>query len=278
MSDSENIENISYPPLLEWSGASAALAIATFYWINSLGGLSLGWDTLNHHLYLGWMAIEGSRLQQDVFAAGSMSCQYPFAYGPLYFLQSYGASGQQAAIALAIPSIATAPAVWLITWSLIPQRNIHASLARISSTALAYLSPLWWSLLDSTSNDILSSLPIIWAFSLVIWKYSCESQNYYNHKNFNSLAWTFIAGVLATTSIVLKMSNIFAGLGLLVLSLVSAKTIYTALARLLALALGGLLVTFFLWWPWAQQIWRDCGSPFYPMFTDSLRPLSIYLP
>lgn len=270
MITTKNSEIASRPPWLEGFVISLALALPTFTWLASLDGLSIGWDTLNHHLYLGWMAAEGSRLQQDVFAAGSMSCQYPFSYAPLYWLHMAGASGREAAMILALPAIGMMPAAWLITWSLLPQSGLQPMMARFAFTTMGFLSPLWWSLLDSTSNDILSSLPMIWAFALVIWRSACDLESTSVNR---SWIWNALAGILAAFSLVLKISHTFALLGLLVLIVSNATNIRSVLARISAFAVGGLLVAAFLWWPWAQQTWKDCGSPFYPMFTDWLRPL-----
>ncbi|MBL8356225.1 MAG: hypothetical protein JNM01_15520 [Delftia acidovorans] len=270
---------VSEPPFLEGFCILLTSAVVTLAWAASLDGLSLGWDTLNHHFYLGWMAIDGSRLQQDAFAAGSMSCQYSFTYGPLYWLQINGASGRDAAMILALPAIGAAPAIWLITWSLLPQRTTHAALVRITSTSMAFLSPLWWSLVDSTSNDISSSLPMLWAFSLMIWRSACDlDSNSPKGNRLSTAAWMGLVGVLSAVALVLKISHVFAMLGLLVLTIASSSGIRSAFFRLAALSIGGGLVAIFIWWPWARQIWKYCGSPFYPMLTESLRPFSAYLP
>lgn len=270
MITTESPEITSQPPWLEGFFISLALALPAFAWIASLDGLSIGWDTLNHHLYLGWMAAEGSRLQQDIFAAGSMSCQYPFSYAPLYWLQVSGASGREAAMILALPAVGMMPAVWLITWALLPRSGRQPMMARLAFTTMGFLSPLWWSLLDSTSNDILSSLPMVWAFSLVIWRSACDFEGSAISR---SWIWNALAGILAALSLVLKISHTFALLGLLIVTISSSPNARSVLVRISALTVGGMLVAFFVWWPWAQQIWKDCGSPFYPMFTDFLRPL-----
>ncbi len=271
---------VSEPPFLEGFCILLTSAVVTLAWAASLDGLSLGWDTLNHHFYLGWMAIDGSRLQQDAFAAGSMSCQYSFTYGPLYWLQINGASGRDAAMILALPAIGAAPAIWLITWSLLPQRTTHACIgACYLHVQWPFLSPLWWSLVDSTSNDISSSLPMLWAFSLMIWRSACDlDSNSPKGNRLSTAAWMGLVGVLSAVALVLKISHVFAMLGLLVLTIASSSGIRSAFFRLAALSSRWGVGWLFLYrWPWARQIWKYCGSPFYPMLTESLRPFSAYL-
>ena len=276
---------VSYlrPPWSEGGVFTLLLAAVVVVWLVALDGLSLGWDTLNHHVYLGWMAVQGDRLGHDVFAAGSMSCQYPYSYAPLFWLQQQGATGREAALALALPAVAAVPAIWLTAWVFWPERGLQSSLARGAFTALAFMSPLWWSLLDSTSNDIISTLPIVWACALVVWRSACDwapadgaTKNILTLRC--SAAWMALSGALVGVALMLKISHVFAALGLAIVALASANGIRLALARLACLTLGGGLVALLLWWPWARGVWVQCGSPIYPMLTDVLRPWAERLP
>ena len=277
------VAGVFRPPWWEALGATLLLALAAFAWVVWLGGLSIGWDTLNHHVYLGWMAVEGGRLNQDVFAAGSMSCQYPYAYGPLYWLQAHGATGVQAALVLALPAVGAAPAVWLIAWSLFPRRGGTAGLVRFAWAALAFLSPLWWSLLDSTSNDIASSLPMIWAFALVLWRGACDLEARECYPGGAAVLqgsgpWMAAAGAMVALALAVKISQAFAALGVLVVAVATAPRWSTIGLRVLAFGAGGVAAALLVWWPWAKQTWESCGSPIYPMLADQLRPWVGHLP
>lgn len=280
---SHTVVALHRPPWREALVAAVLLGGSMVVWLLSLGGLSLGWDSLNHHFYLGLMAVEGERLERDVFAAGSMSCQYPYAYVPLYWLQSIGATGSQAALVLALPALAAVPAVWLLSWAIWPVRTCTASLARVAWVGVAFLSPLWWSLLDSTSNDLLSTLPMVWAYALIAWRAACdwngERIDAVHSFSFSfSLAWSTLAGVLVAIALTIKISQSFAALGLLMLTLASARGVVIAARRVAAMVLGGALFGLLVWWPWARDVWRTCGSPIYPMLVDWLRPLAGALP
>lgn len=269
------------PPWIEAGVFTLLLSAVVAAWLLALDGLSLGWDTLNHHVYLGWMAVEGDRLGRDVFAAGSMSCQYPYAYAPLFWLQQHGATGREAALVLALPAVAAVPGVWLATWVFWPERGLKGCLARGAFTSLAFMSPLWWSLLDSTSNDIISTLPVIWAFALVVWRTACDwvAADAGNRRvRRHSLAWMVISGALLGVALMFKISHIFAALGVAVVALASANAARQALVRLVCMTLGGVLVAYLLWWPWAREVWAQCGSPVYPMLADVLRPWAERLP
>lgn len=270
------------PPWVEACLCTIVLAIVSGAWLVSLGGLSLSWDALNHHFYLGWMAVEGSRLDWDRFAAGSMSCQHPIAYAPVFLLQRYSLSGMHAAMALALPAIMSAPAIWLIAWTLFPLRDRVGLITRFFCVVLAFISPLWWSLLDNTSNDIISALPMIWAFSLVVWRAACDLDSPLDKFRlkfayFFQEAWWVMAGFMVGLALSLKISHIFSALGLATISLFSSDRFSDAIRRILMLTLGFTCAVILFWWPWAHDIWKHCGSPIYPMFTDLLRPFSLHL-
>ena len=270
---------IARPPWWEAVCFLLQIGIVAGWWLVSLEGLSLGWDTLNHHVYLGWMAVEGNRLSTDVFAAGSMSCQFPYAYAPLCWLQREGAAGVHAALLLALPAVSAAPAVWLMSWTFVPRMGWQNSLARGVFTWLGFLSPLWWSLLDSTSNDSLSALPIIWAFALAVWRSACELDTPPALlKDRSQWLWWMLIGAMAAVALMLKISQVFAVLGLAVLVIASSNGIRAVIRRVAGVTAGAAFVSLFLWWPWARTVWAQCGSPVYPMLTDVLRPWAGVLP
>ena len=271
---------VARPPWIEGTWVTLLIATPVVLWITSLDGLSFGWDTLNHHFYLGWMAIEGSRLQHDVFAAGSMSCQYPYAYAPLYLLERSGATGQQAALVLALPALVSIPAIWLVSWSIFPISGYRASATRLSWTGLGFLSSLWWSLLDHTSNDLSSALPIVWAYAIVVWRAAVDWTAPQITGKFiqRSMLWMAVAGALSALALTFKISHAFALLMLTITLLITAPDFRAAGLRLVAFSLGGILVAATVWWPWAKTVWIDCGSPVYPMLLEQLRPWGARLP
>lgn len=278
--DSRRPASLHRPPWGEAMAITLIISGVAITWIVSLDGLALSWDSLNHHFYLGWMAVRGNRLAQDTFAAGSMSCQYPYAYAMLYGLQLAGATGTQAAIALALPALAAIPAVWLIAWTFLPSNGVASQLQRALWVALGFVSPLWWSLLDTTSNDLLSTLPIAWAFALVGWRGACQLAPGpdVSAQSVRLLGWYVLAGSLAAVALMVKISHVFAVIGIAVLLVATSRNLRSCAMQLMALCVGGGAIAVVLWWPWARRVWFACGSPVYPMLTDWLRPLTRMLP
>ncbi|RYE42071.1 MAG: hypothetical protein EOP24_34195 [Hyphomicrobiales bacterium] len=272
--------SLARPPWWEAIAVTLIISGVAIAWIVSLGGLALSWDSLNHHFYLGWMAVEGNRLAHDTFAAGSMSCQYPYAYAMLYQLQLSGATGTQAAIALAVPAFAAIPAVWLIAWTFLPSKGATPLLQRASWVVLGFASPLWWSLLDTTSNDLVATLPIAWAFALIGWRGACQltPDAVISRRSVCLLGWYVLAGALTALALMIKVSSVFAAIGIGALLVGSARDVRSAVMQLVALCGGGVAIALLVWWPWARGVWVTCGSPFYPMLADMLRPLTGVLP
>lgn len=268
------------PPWWEAIVITLMISGVAIMWILSLGGIALSWDSLNHHFYLGWMAVEGNRLRHDTFAAGSMSCQYPYAYAMLYWLQLAGATGTQAAMALAFPAFAAIPAVWLIAWTFLPSGGVTPLLQRAFWVALGFVSPLWWSLLDTTSNDLVSALPIAWAFALVGW---CGARQLAPDSTISRQPWLLLgwyawAGALTAVALMIKVSNVFAAIGMVVFLVTTARDLRSVVMQFVALCVGGGAIALLVWWPWARGVWVVCGSPIYPMLADWLRPLTGVLP
>jgi hypothetical protein len=124
-----------------------------------LGGIGLGWDALNHHIYLGWFA-ERTRFDLDFLAASYQSFQYPYLYWPVYKLFQSGISGQWAGVILVSINILVVPAVWLIARVCVAELSWYGVAMRWLAVALAFLTGVVLSLFDSTGNDLLAAIPL----------------------------------------------------------------------------------------------------------------------
>lgn len=133
----------------------------------AMAGFGLSWDGLNHQIYLGWQA-ESSRVGQDLLAASLQSYQFPLTYWPAYRLAMSGVDGVTAGMLLAAPGFLLVPPVWMISARYFPGNGVEASLQRFCCCAMAIMSAVVLKSFETTGNDILSSIPLLWAYALAM--------------------------------------------------------------------------------------------------------------
>jgi hypothetical protein len=243
-----------------------ALAFAALpLWIGHLG---ISWDAVNHHIYLGWTA-EHPRFGRDYLAAGYQGYQYPYLYWPLYKLAMAGVSGTTAGVVLALLHALAIPATWLIARNCIPGDDLFSAGMRAASVLLAFLSGAVLSLFDSTSNDLMAGIPLVWAYALALQALSRPAPS--------ALRWTVASGVLAGASVAFKLSNGPLALVLPVLWIWGAGSVRERLLRCVVagMALLASYALFYGYWGW--QLWSHFGNPIYPLYDQwfaSLRDFS----
>ncbi|TFY97900.1 hypothetical protein [Ramlibacter rhizophilus] len=240
-------------PALVWLlGLFAFMAVPV-----ALGGLGLSWDALNHHVYLGWIA-QSPRFDRDLLAAASQSSQYPYLYWPMYRLATAGVSGVVAGGALASIASLAVPAVWMIARWCCPGRTWMDFLLRLSGVFLAFMGGVTLSLLDSTSNDFLAAIPLLWAFAVCTLLDGGPSDR-------RKVA---LSGLLAGIAVGFKLSNGPIALVMPVMWLIGTKAVPQAAARLsigmLLSFIGGLIA--YGWWGF--QLWQQYGNPIYPLYHE----------
>lgn len=232
-----------------------------------LGGMSLGWDALNHHIYLGWNA-EGQRLNHDYLAAGVQAFQFPYTYWPAYRLAIDGVSGSQAGVILNSLYVLSAPPIWLISRACIPGSTVFDTLMRILGTLLAFMSGVIVSLLDTTNNDLLSAIPLIWAIALAI--DSCNLSLSRSNSRYFIIAFS---GLLTGVSVALKLSN--GPIAILIPALWCAckGRPLTRLGLVItgsAATLIGFGVTYGYW---GYLLWSHFGNPIFPFYDNLFDPV-----
>jgi hypothetical protein len=238
----------------------------------SLGYLGLSWDALNHHIYLGWVA-ERPRFDRDYVAAGYQAYQFPYLYWPFYKLAMMGLSGATAGLVLALLHSLAIPPTWLMARSMITGGDIFAVGMRALAVALAFISGAILSLFDSTSNDLLASIPLLWAYALALRPLGAgESQAWHG---------AVASGALAGAAVACKLSNGYLVLALPLLWLCAPGPVLSRLGRCL-LACTAVWVAFALCYGyWGWQLWKHFGNPIYPFSDpsfDGLRALTGWLP
>ncbi len=231
------------------------------------GQASVIWDTLNHHVYLGWIA-ERPRFDQDFLAAGWQSYQYPYLYWPAYKLALAGLSGVAAGVVLALLQSLAVPPVWLVTHSLCPGDRAQDVAFRWLGVALAFSGGLTLSLVDTTSNDLLAGIPLLWAIALGL-----RANDEVATPPPGRLRLVVLSGLLAGLSVAWKLSNGPLALVMLVLWALGPGKAVGVLSRI---AIGGAATVLgfaVAYAPWGWQMWQQFGNPIYPFHDLSFDPL-----
>lgn len=231
------------------------------------GQVSVIWDALNHHVYLGWIA-EHPRFDRDFLAAGWQSYQYPYLYWPAYKLALAGVSGVTAGVALALLQSLAVPPVWLVARSLCPGDRAEDIALRWLGVVLAFSGGVTLSLGDTTSNDLLAGVPLVWAIAL-----GFMANDVAGGSPRRRLGLVALSGLLAGLSVAFKLSN---GPLALVMPVVWVLGPGGAAGAAKRIAIGGvatLLGCAIAYAPWGWQMWHQFGNPVYPFQDPSFDPL-----
>lgn len=227
-----------------------------------LGGVGLGWDGLNHQIYLGWVA-DSPRFDMDYMAASLQAYQFPYLYWPVYKLAISGASGLTAGIVLATLHLIAVPPVWMVAKTLLPGKAFFDLALRVAAVALAFMSAVPLKTLEATGNDLLASAPMLWAIA-VAFKALTQERSSDQSSSFAQAA--VLSGILGGLAVACKLSN---GPLVIFLPLLFGFCHGTALERLKlmfinTIAIGvGFGITYGYW---GYQLWLQFGNPLYPFY------------
>lgn len=224
-----------------------------------LGQIGLSWDALNHHIYLGWVGNR-PRFDRDFLAASYQSYQFPYLYWPVYKLSQSGLSGAWAGTVLASLQWLAVPALWVVARACIPGSTVFDAAMRVMAVALALMSTLFLSLFDSTSNDLLASVPLVWAVAFAMVALDTV------HRKQPASRAVMWSGLFAGVAIACKLSNGPLAVLMPLLWLHSASALKSKLLNTL-LGVAAILVGFFLsygYWGW--ELWSHFGNPVYPFY------------
>ncbi|MBK1614427.1 hypothetical protein CKO44_13205 [Rubrivivax gelatinosus] len=226
--------------------AAASIPLATGYF-------SWSWDALNHHVYLGLVA-QSPRWDLDVVAASYQGYQYPYLYWPIYRLALWTGSGAAAgALWSAFQAAMVVPPVWLIGRRLMPDAAGWQGVAlRSLSCALAVASTVILIGVETSANDLLAAVPLLWAIALML-RPGAGSRS------------AAVAAALWGVAAAFKLSNAIY-LPVLLLWWWTPHKPWFPPRRGLAIALGAALGFGLAYAPWGWQLWRLTGNPFYPFF------------
>lgn len=226
------------------------------------GFFGWSWDALNHQIYLGLMA-ESPRFDRDVIAASYQSYQYPYLYWPVYRLSLLDAPGALVAAGwAAFQGAVLLPPVWLLSLRLLPVRqDWWVGIAeRVTACCLALMSLVIIANLESTSNDLLAAIPLLWAFAVMAGEPSTDRR-------------ASLAATLWGVSSAFKLSNALF-LPLLLLWWWAPGTGRPSLRRGIGILVGASLGFGLTYAPWGWQLWQYIGNPFYPFARSVFGPMA----
>lgn len=245
-------------PWVVWILGACALASVPIL----QGQASIIWDALNHQIYLGWIS-QHERFDRDLFAAGWQSYQYPYLYWPAYKLAASGASGVTAGIVLALLQSLAIPPLWLVARSLCPGRTVADAAWRFLGVAFALSGALTLSLVETTSNDVLAGIPLVWAVALSLMAFETTDEPR------RGARLVVVSGFLAGVSVAFKLSNGPLALVLPALWLAAPAPLRASALRVVAgcVAIGAGFLLAYAWWGW--QMWHQFGNPLYPFYDSA---------
>jgi hypothetical protein len=228
----------------------------------TLGHIGFSWDGLNHHIYLGWTA-DSPRFDRDYMAASYQAYQYPYLYWPVYKLALGGASGVLAGVVLALLHALAVPAVWKIARTCVPGPNWFDVTMRAMAVVLAFMGAVVLSLFDTTGNDLLAAIPLVWAIALALEPVGDEAV-----QEARIMTAVALSGLLVGVAVAFKLSNAPVAIVLPLLWLWRARGLPMALRRLFigsALSVIGFSLSYG-YWGW--QLWTHFGNPIYPLYDN----------
>jgi hypothetical protein len=236
--------------------ACAAAALIT----NLLLGKEMMWDTLDYHLYAGFSALH-DRFGTDYFAAGPQSYFNPYIYVPFYLLVR---SGLPALVATSILALVQSALLWL-TYELAVAMAPEQSAARssgigICAVALAFANPILIAELGSSYCDVTTAELVLAGWLLLIRAIRSPSA-----------AGIACGGLLLGAVSALKLTNAASALSacILLLFLPTTRRARIGFAAIFAFALATGFVIVFA--PWAIQLQRHFGNPFFPLLNTFFR-------
>lgn len=229
------------------------------------GGIGLSWDSLNHHIYLGWVASE-ARFDRDYFAAGSQSYQFPYLYWPIYQMTQWRWPGWLAGVVWASLHALVSFPLWHCARTFISEGGVDAAVYRVAAVVLGVGGILVLRAAETTGNDLLAAYPLIWACALS-WRQAAMGHEASGKRAVLKAA--VLIGLLGGLSAALKLSNAILAPLLLLLFFMWPQPwrarLSGAAVCMCSMTLGFLVA--YGWWGW--QLWKYFGNPLFP-FGDFL--------
>lgn len=234
----------------------------------SLGHLGLAWDTLNHHIYLGWSA-ERHRFDRDFVAAGFQAMTYPYMYWPAYKMASLNWSGTAAGFVLATLHAGTVWPVWRIAKACLPGTTRFDAAMRFAAVLLALLSAVILSAMTTTITDVLSSAPLVWAIAVGLMPVSAPQ----TMRRSAAYRLILLSGLLAGVAVGAKLSNGVLAICMPLLWVMAGSGVRERVGLCLLGSIGAVCGAVLVFGPWGWILWEHFGNPVYPFFDHWFAPM-----
>jgi hypothetical protein len=221
----------------------ALLAGAIYTW---LSGEDVNWDWQNYHEYNVWAVLNG-RYDIDALPAGFQTYFNPAVYFPVYALRHLLPLPYGFMIIGAVHGLNLALVYWLTRVQL---RNAATLSAVAASILIAAAGPMTLSEVGTSFSDILTALPILAGFILILSANGSHRLRY------------LLAGLLLGAAVGLKLTNVVFALAAAAAVLLSARPLMATICLGLGGALGGLATG----GAWSLMLWREMGNPIFPLF------------
>jgi hypothetical protein len=217
-------------------------------------GQDANWDLLNYHIYNPAAWLDG-RLDSDIAPAQRQSWHNPLADLPLWWLIRAGAGGALVTAWLALPALIALVFALMLLDAWLPTAT--SAVRSVATLLLATGGAAAVATLGTTFNDWIIAagvMPALW------WVVVSQARR-------GVLATWLPAGLLVGAVTGLKLTGAPYCAGLAAAALV-AGPLRAAPARLMALALGGLLGAAATLGFWSWELWQRFGNPVMPYFND----------
>ena len=209
-------------------------------------GEDANWDWQNYHEYNVW-AVLNDRYDIDAMPAGFQTYFNPAVYFPVYALRHLLPPPYGLVIIGAVHGLNLALVYWL-TRVLLGNASTMAAVA--ASILIAAFGPMTLSEVGTSFSDILTALPIVAGFILILSADGSHRMRY------------LLAGLLLGAAVGLKLTNVVFALGAAAAVLFSARPLLAMICLGLGGAAGGLATG----GAWSLMLWRELGNPIFPLF------------
>jgi hypothetical protein len=223
-------------------------------------GKEMMWDTLDYHLYAGFSAAH-DRFGQDYFAAGAQSYLNPYVYLPFYLLVRTGLPSLCVASILAAVQSGILWITYELALAVSPADDPRSRMAAgVCAALLALANPILINQLGSSYADVTTAEIVLVGFLLLVQALRSPSA-----------MRIACAGLLVGVASGLKLTNSLHALSacalLPFLPIRWRGKLRYSLAFAVAMAIGFAVVAA----PWAIQLERHFGNPFFPLFNGIFR-------
>ena len=260
-------------PLTQTVWKFQLILLIVFCFLGGFYSVSLGtdanWDLKNYHYYGAYAFLNG-RIYFDIAPAQIQSFFNPMVDIPYYLsVQAFNTRPRVVAFIMGVPAGIYAFALAQIAW-IMARQLLGVGLPALALAGLATLLGMTGAavrpLIGTTTNDVSCGALVMLALWLDLRAVEAPTRSFRE-------IWLPIAlaGLLAGASLGLKLTNVIyvAPLSMLILLLLGFRlAIVAGLAMVLAFVA--------LWLPFALILWREFGSPLFPMYNDIFRSPDYY--